>query len=232
MITKHWKRRIDEAFKIVSSLQQIHDFPTSFWLITQDWMQIRRLILVKMTHTGQLVEIARLNEKDFKENTLTSLPPLLGAHCLEISRKWRIGEYDHAICFRGRDLGNIDGKKEFYWSILPCTTDTFFLVECEYIENLQNYFTILSQFLFIKFQRMHQSLKEDPLVRSIDFENTILPPLSQRQILVASLIAKGKKNREIATELKYSESLVRKETMKIFQHYGISKREQLVISKD
>jgi DNA-binding NarL/FixJ family response regulator len=45
--------------------------------------------------------------------------------------------------------------------------------------------------------------------------------------MIASMIGQGRGNREIANELSFSESLVRKETMVIFQYYGIALRQDL-----
>ena len=52
--------------------------------------------------------------------------------------------------------------------------------------------------------------------------------LSERQLLIKNLMVKGYSNPQIATEIGYSESLVRQETMAIFAALNISGRKELL----
>jgi len=227
MFDRDWDRRIDEAFKTIFTLKDIRDFPNSLWFVTRDWLQISRIILTEINHLGQLVEIASLEVENENEYANSSLPPTLKKNCLEISRKWRVGDYVPGIYLKSRDSVISNRNIESSWSILATTKDTFFLIECYDIEHLEFFFKVLSQFLLFRFQERQPILKLNPLERNIDLEKIGLSPLSDRQCIIASMISEGKTNREIATELKFSESLVRKETMKIFEFYGIAKREEL-----
>lgn len=56
--------------------------------------------------------------------------------------------------------------------------------------------------------------------------------LSDRQKRIHTLLAAGWKNKAIAKSLGYSESLIRKETMVIFEYYRVTHREELISTKD
>ena len=60
----------------------------------------------------------------------------------------------------------------------------------------------------------------------IDGRDTANTQLSQRQILILRGMVEGKTNHELATELGFSVSTVRHETMRIYQALGVSDRKE------
>jgi DNA-binding NarL/FixJ family response regulator len=57
-------------------------------------------------------------------------------------------------------------------------------------------------------------------------------PLTERQELITDLIKKSKTNGQIGQMLGYSESLIRQETIIIYQKLGIEGRRELIQNKD
>jgi DNA-binding CsgD family transcriptional regulator len=60
----------------------------------------------------------------------------------------------------------------------------------------------------------------------IDGRDTVNNQLSQRQVLILRGMVEGKTNHELATELGFSVSTVRHETMRIYQALGVSDRKE------
>jgi len=56
-------------------------------------------------------------------------------------------------------------------------------------------------------------------------------PLTERQELITDLIKKSKTNGQIGHMLGYSESLIRQETIIIYQKLGVEGRRELIQSK-
>ena len=88
--------------------------------------------------------------------------------------------------------------------------------------------TLLSKFLshFQPHRFLHSKDRHPSSLRTR--QDSLTPTrLSDRQKKIHALLAQGWKNKAIAQNLAYSESLIRKETMTIFRFYGVAYREEL-----
>lgn len=56
------------------------------------------------------------------------------------------------------------------------------------------------------------------------------PKLTSRQLVILAALRRSTTNSTIATELKFSESLVRQETVEIYSKMGVSGRKELLQS--
>lgn len=94
-------------------------------------------------------------------------------------------------------------------------------------EDNQNYFTALKSVISLY---VHLLMAEDhPAIgRSTKPKGPALgEPLTERQQLILGLIKEGKTNNFIADRLGYSESLIRQETMVIYQKLGVDGRREI-----
>ncbi len=94
-------------------------------------------------------------------------------------------------------------------------------------EDNQEYFTALKSVISLY---VHLLMAEDhPAIgRSTKPKGSVLgEPLTERQQLILGLIKEGKTNNFIADRLGYSESLIRQETMVIYQKLGVDGRREI-----
>jgi DNA-binding CsgD family transcriptional regulator len=77
--------------------------------------------------------------------------------------------------------------------------------------------------LYLSFQN-HPIAGQSGTTSSHSSRNTGVTPLTQRQILVLRGMVEGKTNHELATEMGFSVSTIRHETMRIYQALSVSDR--------
>jgi DNA-binding CsgD family transcriptional regulator len=96
-------------------------------------------------------------------------------------------------------------------------------------EELSHFVRAIGQMLALQFSRVpvYSGLKANG-GRKINGNQNI--ELTARQKVVHQLMLKGFTNAQIASELGYSESLIRQETMRIFRVLGVSGRQEIIES--
>lgn len=102
-------------------------------------------------------------------------------------------------------------------------------VPAETNENYDDYFEILG--FIIRMYINIQIIGKNQNTKSMHSSELLGKPLTIRQELIYSYMERGIVNREIAEAIRYSESLVRHETIIIFSKLGIVGRKEIMISE-
>jgi DNA-binding CsgD family transcriptional regulator len=91
-------------------------------------------------------------------------------------------------------------------------------------ENIEDFCVPIS--LYLSFQNRPIGLSTPAKASLVDSRDTGAGQLSARQILILRGMVEGKTNHELATELGFSVSTVRHETMRIYQALAVSDRKE------
>lgn len=124
-----------------------------------------------------------------------------------------------------KSLGTVDEDWNSAIAVPFQSIGAYFIVlhgSAEMNSNLKCFLRIIAHLISI-------SLDEPiPVFKSRDDQTTKVKNLTPRQEIIKLLLAKGHTNAHIATEIGYSESLVRQETIAIYAALKISGREELI----
>jgi len=221
--------RVFDCANWVNRLEDLIELPNSFLIAVENWMPEPKVSIIGV-HTlltaDQLFVIETITEKEAS--------PILSAtiiqHVKELARRWRVAECSELI-HQSSKVAIDFPNAETHHVVISFAKDKVLFIEflCEGIElkNYLIYVEFLGHFLSL-YSRSHKSRNHQRSEPVFSKSNWITQNLSLRQIQITEMIALGIGNRQIAKELGYSESLIRKETMVIFQYFGIKSRKELL----
>jgi DNA-binding CsgD family transcriptional regulator len=232
MLDDEWLKRVFDSSQWIYRLENINDFANGFMIATNDWLFVNSVNIVQLLPNDHLFYVANTEVAPGAGNELDLLNKAEVLSTMKKhSKNWRAYEIPQ-VSHQMIDLGassNPEEKKVLITFSFAKDSVCFFscnLISNE-IDNLLIYTKFVSNFLSLfvgsKTNRVKTNL--EPGMQKFGEQSLELTP---RQFSIALLIAQGKINREIAEELGYSESLIRKETMTIFIHYKVRKREELI----
>ena len=118
-----------------------------------------------------------------------------------------------------RDRGVIQGN-----AVIEFSEEITDSQKNQYMETIEDFCVPIS--LYLSFQNTAKLGLVIPVMKSGDSRDTAAGHLTQRQIQILRGMVEGKTNHELATELGYSVSTIRHETMRIYQALAVSDRKE------
>ncbi len=123
---------------------------------------------------------------------------------------------------------SLDWEAVMAWPILPFGVGFAMLDRVPTLdEQFEHYLRLTGAVIALHLLR-NESGPEIPEYQSITAKKSLPTSLSNRQKVILEMLSKGATNSEIATEIGYSESLVRQETIEIYRILGVSGRKELI----
>ena len=123
---------------------------------------------------------------------------------------------------------SLDWEAVMAWPMLPFGVGFAMLDRVPTLdEQFEHYLRLTGAVIALHLLR-NESGPEVPEYQSITAKKSIPTSLSNRQKVILEMLSKGATNSEIATEIGYSESLVRQETIEIYRILGVSGRKELI----
>lgn len=126
------------------------------------------------------------------------------------------------------DNVSTDWEAVMAWPMLPFGVGFALLERVPILdEQFEHYLRLTGAVVALHLLR-NQSTPEVPEYQSVTAKKSVPTSLSNRQKVILEMLSKGATNSEIATEIGYSESLVRQETIEIYRILGVSGRKELI----
>ena len=114
------------------------------------------------------------------------------------------------------------------WPMLPFGVGFALLEKVPAVsEEFENYLRLTGAVISLHLLRV-RNVELTPEFRKAAVKKGLPTALSNRQNVILEMLTKGSTNSEIALEIGYSESLVRQETIEIYQILGVSGRKELI----
>jgi DNA-binding CsgD family transcriptional regulator len=147
---------------------------------------------------------------------------------LNITTLMEIGAGDH---FETNDASTSTDRNHLL--SIPANTKKCLLVLVEKTPTTDDIFIVKSvaSLISLKYKIENQKIPENSDAKSINVErksSTSRIGLTERQIFIVAGIKKGFTNRQIADDLGFSESLIRQETLRIYKHFSVTGRTELI----
>ena len=122
----------------------------------------------------------------------------------------------------------IDWEAVLAWPMLPFGVGFALLEKVPCMsEEFENYLRLTGAVIALHLLRA-KNVHHVPEFRKAAARKGLPTTLSNRQKVILEMLTKGSTNSEIALEIGYSESLVRQETIEIYQILGVSGRKELI----
>ena len=122
----------------------------------------------------------------------------------------------------------IDWEAVLAWPMLPFGVGFALLGKVPSMsEEFENYLILTGAVISLHLLRA-RNVELIPEFRKAAAKKGLPTTLSNRQNVILEMLTKGSTNSEIALEIGYSESLVRQETIEIYQILGVSGRKELI----
>ncbi len=123
---------------------------------------------------------------------------------------------------------SLDWEAVMAWPMLPFGVGFAMLDRVPTLdEQFEHYLRLTGAVIALHLLR-NESGPEIPEYQSVTAKKSVPTSLSNRQKVILEMLSKGATNSEIATEIGYSESLVRQETIEIYRILGVSGRKELI----
>ena len=227
-----WFERSIEGARWINSLDAIEDFPRTLSMVTRFWLHLNQLFILEVNHKAQVSQVSALADSFQFEDLNSDLLPVLKNMILQIASDFRISQVPEVLHHKAKGSVSEGVAATRYWIGFTIKKDLVCIIELgdisDEFDEYMDYFTFLIHYLWIYSRDNAGAFKSNKGVKLQVLESPQNIELSSRQSAIAELIAKGWGNREISRELDFSESLIRKETMKIFKHYSVSTRQDLM----
>jgi DNA-binding CsgD family transcriptional regulator len=123
---------------------------------------------------------------------------------------------------------SLDWEAFMAWPMLPFGVGFAMLDRVpNFDEQFENYLRLTGAVIALHLMRSDSEVAI-PEYQSVVTKKMTPTSLSNRQKVILEMLSKGATNSEIATEIGYSESLVRQETIEIYRILGVSGRKELI----
>jgi DNA-binding CsgD family transcriptional regulator len=121
-----------------------------------------------------------------------------------------------------------DWEAVMAWPMLPFGVGFALLEQAPNLsEEFENYLRLTGAVIALHLLRSTE-VQPFPAFQRTAGKKVLPTTLSNRQQIILEMLSKGSTNSEIAIEIGYSESLVRQETIEIYQILGVSGRKELI----